>query len=86
MITENGGAVCWPEQAPIILSPIAVIADHRQQLQQCFQQIQQHWPQLQPAADNAFRQTDWAFDVAGLSPADLDWIAAIATEHGLDFL
>lgn len=86
VITENGGAICWPEQAPIILSPIAAIADHRQQLQHCFQQIQQHWPQLQPAADNAFRQTDWAFDVAGLSPADLDRIAAIATEQGLDFV
>lgn len=42
VMTENGGAICWPEQAPIILSPIAAIADHRQQLQQCFQQIQQH--------------------------------------------
>lgn len=86
VITENGGAICWPEQAPIILSPIAAIAEHRQQLQHCFQKIQQHWPQLQPAADNAFRQTDWAFDVAGLSTADLEQIAAIATEQGLDFV
>ncbi|AJD56361.1 HAD family hydrolase [Synechococcus elongatus] len=86
VMTENGGAICWPEQAPIILSPIAAIADHRQQLQQCFQQIQQHWPQLQAAADNAFRQTDWAFDVTGLTEADLTQIAAIAMGQGLDFV
>lgn len=86
VITENGGAICWPEQPPQILGNLPPIAEHRQQLAACFQKIQWHRPQLEAAADNAFRQTDWAFDVTGLTTTDLAAIRSIAIACGFDFV
>lgn len=69
-IAENGGlyfpgADAAPE--PLIALPF----DHRDRLAYAFGELQSEFPHLQPAIDNAFRLTDWTFDVQGLSPADL---------------
>lgn len=50
-------------------------ADHRHQLARMFAQLQAEFPQIQPAADNLFRLTDWTFDVKGLSSSELQQIS-----------
>ncbi len=75
-IAENGG-VYFPAEGPYqVLSDIPDLARHRQQLADQFHLLQHRYPQLKASTDNAFRMTDWTFDVAGLAPAD---IAAIAS-------
>lgn len=45
--------------------------NHRERLSETFKKLQQQFPYLQESPDNRFRLTDWTFDVAGLSQADL---------------
>lgn len=78
-IAENGGLFYRPSATqdtvdPEFLVPISNILAHRQQLAGMFQRLRVEFPQLQEAADNRFRLTDWTFDVAGLSDAVLDQI------------
>lgn len=85
-IAENGGLFYSPEQAdPVMLSAIDDVSQHRQMLLTQFQRLQQRYPQLIPSRDNPFRLTDWTFDVAGLSPTDLEWLAACCQDHGWGF-
>jgi HAD superfamily hydrolase (TIGR01484 family) len=75
-IAENGG-VYFPAEGPYqVLSDIPDLARHRRQLAEQFHLLQHRYPQLQPSTDNAFRITDWTFDVAGLTPAEITAIAS----------
>jgi HAD superfamily hydrolase (TIGR01484 family) len=63
-IAENGG-VYFPAEGPYqVLSDIPDLARHRQQLADRFSLLQHQYPQLKASTDNAFRITDWTFDVA----------------------
>jgi len=85
-IAENGGLYySQPEMSPEILVPLASIPNHRKQLATIFQQLCLSFPQLQQSPDNAFRFTDWTFDVAGLSASDLTQIAQQCQEQGYSF-
>jgi hypothetical protein len=80
-IAENGGLFFNRGWDQTVGKPEVLVAlpgganpdwlDHRQQLATLFAQLQAEFPQIQPAADNLFRLTDWTFDVQGLSPLEL---------------
>ncbi|MCD8486732.1 MAG: Cof-type HAD-IIB family hydrolase [Desertifilum sp.] len=85
-IAENGGLFYQANsEQPILLTPIAELKTHRQQLQEMFRQLQAEFPQLQESIDNAFRLTDWTFDVAGLSPDILDRLRDRTQQAGWGF-
>ncbi|PSN17335.1 HAD family hydrolase [filamentous cyanobacterium CCP5] len=85
-IAENG-CLYFPkaDAEPAFLTPIDDIAAHRQALEAMFATLQQTIPYLQPATDNPYRLTDWTFDVAGLSQADIDACAAACLDAGWGF-
>ena len=84
-IAENGGVFYAPDSSVHILSDIADIPTHRQQLAATFQELQTRYPQLQESVDNQFRLTDWTFDVQGLSAEDLNVMAQVCEQHGWSF-
>lgn len=83
-IAENGGLYFTKaNRYPTFLQPIA--ANHRQLLAQQFARLQQKYPQLQESSDNAFRLTDWTFEVTGLSLDDLQWMTHSCHKNGWGF-
>ena len=89
-IAENGGALFIPRcdrdtTAPELLVPITDLIQHRQALQTAFQSLQVKFPHLREAADNAYRLTDWTFDVAGFSVVELDWMRDHLAQQGWGF-
>lgn len=70
-IAENGG-LYFPHADAAPEPLVALTADHRDRLAQVFAELQRDFPALQPAIDNAFRLTDWTFDVQDLSESDLE--------------
>ncbi|BAZ04947.1 HAD-IIB family hydrolase [Calothrix sp. NIES-3974] len=85
-IAENGGLFyAANSDIPVFLTEIEDIQAHRQQLGDVFRQIQRQFPQIQESADNRFRITDWTFDVAKLTPGQLQHIQAICLELGWGF-
>jgi HAD superfamily hydrolase (TIGR01484 family) len=84
-IAENGG-LYYPALGPYqLLSNIPDIGIHRQKLRSAFAMLKQQYPQLQESSDNAFRLTDWTFEVEGLSQAELGSIATQCQEWGWSF-
>ena len=82
-IAENGG-LYFSSQTPQFLTSISV-TQHRQQLEQTFQYLKRQFPWLQESADNAFRLTDWTFDVKGLSPIQLQQLSDLCQQQGWSF-
>ncbi|MEO0868284.1 MAG: HAD family hydrolase [Cyanobacteria bacterium J06642_11] len=83
-IAENGGLYFTKTNSyPTFLQPIA--PNHRQLLLQQFERLQQRYPQLKESSDNAFRLTDWTFEVTGLSLEDLQWMTDHCHDHGWGF-
>ncbi len=83
-ICENGGIFYQGETARFLV-PIADVAQHRQALAAMFGQLQQRFPAIRAASDNQFRLTDWTFDVAGLSRAQLQEMAQMCQDMGWGF-
>jgi hydroxymethylpyrimidine pyrophosphatase-like HAD family hydrolase len=84
-IAENGGVFC-PQDGPYqLLGDFPPLSTHRQHLADAFSQLQQRYPQLKASTDNAFRLTDWTFDVEGLSEGDLGAIALQCQAWGWSF-
>lgn len=84
-IAENGG-LYYPALGPYqLLSDIPNIGIHRQRLRSAFEMLKQQYPQLQESSDNAFRLTDWTFDVEGLSQTELGAISTQCQEWGWSF-
>ncbi|MEO0948538.1 MAG: HAD family hydrolase, partial [Cyanobacteria bacterium J06641_5] len=83
-IAENGGVFLPGDRADIQVLP-AITGEHRQKLAAFFARLQQAFPQLQEATDNAFRLTDWTFDVTRLTAADLTALAARCEAAGWGF-
>lgn len=75
-IAENGGLFYLSgNDAPITLTPISKLHNHRQQLAEIFHKLKIEFPQLQETSDNRFRMTDWTFDVQGLSMEQLQYLS-----------
>ncbi|WP_017653242.1 HAD family hydrolase [Fortiea contorta] len=85
-IAENGG-LCYlsGKDTPIALTPISDLASHRQHLATTFQKLQTRFPQIQESADNRFRITDWTFDVAALTPSELQTLSQLCQDMGWGF-
>lgn len=83
-IAENGGLFCNQSDQQLLVS-IADLNQHRQQLAQMFAQLQQEFPQIRESSDNAFRLTDWTFDVQGLSLEELQQMDQRCQEQGWGF-
>lgn len=90
-IAENGGVYLpaptgCADPAPELLTSLSDLATHRQRLGDMFRQLQAQCPQIAPAADNAFRLTDWTFSVADLPPDTLHQLGQICQQAGWGFV
>jgi len=90
-IAENGGVYLpaptgHTDPAPELLTPLPDLAAHRQSLRDMFHQLQAQCPQLAPAADNAFRLTDWTFGVADLPTDTLHHLDHLCQQTGWGFV
>jgi HAD superfamily hydrolase (TIGR01484 family) len=83
-ICENGGLFYRGETAEFLVD-LPDIAAHRAQLARMFAQLQQRFPAIWASSDNAFRLTDWTFDIADLDVADLQTITQICADAGWGF-
>jgi HAD superfamily hydrolase (TIGR01484 family) len=83
-ICENGGLFYHGEMAEYLVD-LPEIPEHRQQLATMFQRLQAQFPQLCPSSDNAFRLTDWTFDITGLGLTDLQTMAQLCAQSGWGF-
>lgn len=85
-IAENGGLFYRADsEHPILLTPIADLTDHKQNLALVFQQLQLKFPQIQESGDNRFRITDWTFDVADLTLDELQIMGNLCQNMGWGF-
>ncbi|MGC1308681.1 MAG: HAD family hydrolase [Phormidesmis sp.] len=77
-IAENGGLyISKSDPQPLILPDIPKLSSHRDRLSSLFERLRVRRPQLKPALDNAYRITDWTFDIDGLLRADFDQMQEI---------
>ncbi|BCL35533.1 HAD family hydrolase [Nostoc sp. MS1] len=85
-IAENGG-LFYPSgsEQPVLLTSITDVTQHRQDLAVVFQQLKLKFPQIEESGDNRFRITDWTFDVANLTPDELQIMGNICQEMGWGF-
>jgi hydroxymethylpyrimidine pyrophosphatase-like HAD family hydrolase len=83
-IAENGGIFYQGETAQF-LGQIDDMARHRDHLSTMFQRLKAQFPPIEPSSDNPFRLTDWTFNVAGLSAADLGVMADLCQQHHWSF-
>ncbi len=85
-IAENGG-LFYPsgDDQPVALTSIPDFEAHRRSLAVAFAQLKLKFPQLQESADNRFRATDWTFDVADLSPQELEILSHLCQGMGWEF-
>ncbi|MFK8185475.1 MAG: HAD family hydrolase [Phormidesmis sp.] len=90
-IAENGGVyinkpVPGKEGTePTVLPDIPRMTQHRTRLETLFNKLKSRYPSLRPATDNAFRITDWTFDIEGLSPDDIALIQETCVHHTMGF-
>ncbi|MGF1499898.1 MAG: HAD family hydrolase [Elainellaceae cyanobacterium] len=84
-IAENGGVFLFPDGTSETLTPIADPLAHRQALARMFYALKAQFPQLQEAADNPYRITDWTFDIANLDEADVQAIQKQCEAAGWSF-
>lgn len=83
-IAENGG-LFYRGEVPELLVPIPEIQLHRQKLAEMFAKLQSYFPNLQESQDNAFRLTDWTFDVAGLTLKEIETMNSLCQQTGWGF-
>lgn len=85
-IAENGG-LYLPKASlePVILPDIPRMSSHRERLSALFERIRKYYPQLQPSADNAYRITDWTFDIGELRQAEISGIQKLCAEQSMGF-
>ncbi|MGB3615954.1 MAG: HAD family hydrolase [Elainellaceae cyanobacterium] len=91
-IAENGGIFCLSEEGLPAGGHRAfdsdledTLADHRQALGEIFAGLKATVPRLQESADNAFRLTDWTFDVADLTESELTLLGDRCRAQGWGF-
>jgi hypothetical protein len=85
-MAENGGVyIAGANVEAEVLTELPDLSEHRLQLSKWFAELQQRFPQITPSSDNPFRLTDWTFDVAGLTQADLDQLKQLCNQSGWGF-
>lgn len=85
-IAENGGLYVPGANAEAeLLVDLPNGSAHRQQLSAMFDTLRQQCLDLTPSSDNPFRLTDWTFDVAGLTQAQLDQLKQTCQAAGWGF-
>jgi HAD superfamily hydrolase (TIGR01484 family) len=86
-IGENGGCYFSPTTDCQLLPHLKIkeINKHRDQLTDCFWQLQGSHAKLQESSDNRFRLTDWTFNIDQLSASDLWEIGAQCERWGWNF-
>jgi len=91
-IAENGGVFCLSEGGlpaggyRIFDGALdGTLAEHRQALGAMFAELTDMIPRLQESADNAFRLTDWTFDVADLTTDELQQLGDRCGTQGWGF-
>ncbi|MCU0551278.1 MAG: Cof-type HAD-IIB family hydrolase [Leptolyngbya sp. Prado105] len=83
-IAENGG-LFYRDEFQASLVPIPDLKLHRQKLAEMFEQLQSRFPDIQESSDNAFRLTDWTFDVAGLTVEALETMNSLCRSSNWGF-
>lgn len=83
-IAENGG-LFYRSDSQELLVPIPDVPLHRQQLATMFEKLRLYFPNLQESQDNAFRLTDWTFDVAGLTLKEIEAMHSLCQDNGWGF-
>jgi HAD superfamily hydrolase (TIGR01484 family) len=85
-LAENGG-LFYPSGnlESVALTPIPDLAKHRHSLASVFEKLQSQFPQIRESADNRFRLTDWTFDVAALTPDELQYLSHFCQQLGWGF-
>lgn len=85
-IAENGGLYIDKQNPePVILPDIPRMSQHRDRLENLFNKLKTRYPHLRPSADNAYRITDWTFDIGDLTPEDIALIQETCTHHTMGF-
>lgn len=84
-IAENGGLL-YPnhDTKPQFMTEINV-AEHRQQLNRVYKILKSKFTQIEESPDNAFRLTDWTFNVENLSLKELEQIDYVCRSEGYGF-
>lgn len=87
-IAENGGLFYSPHLDPagVLLSPIQDRVAHRHKLAEMFAQLMTEFPQIEVAADNAFRVTDWTYANPGFATDDLARMKQMCQAAGWGFV
>ncbi|MBE9013632.1 HAD family phosphatase [Pseudanabaenaceae cyanobacterium LEGE 13415] len=83
-IAENGG-LFYQGETQELLVPIEDVKLHRQKLAEMFLELRSSFPQIQESHDNAFRLTDWTFDVFGLSVEALEQMNLLCQRNNFGF-
>ncbi|WP_058997551.1 HAD family hydrolase [Leptolyngbya sp. NIES-2104] len=83
-IAENGG-LFYQGETQELLVPISDIKLHRQRLAEMFLELRSFFPKIQESNDNAFRLTDWTFDVSGLNLEDLKRLNSLCQNNDFGF-
>ena len=85
-IAENGGLyIDKRNPEPVILPDIPRMSHHRDRLANVFRYLCERYPNLKPSTDNAYRITDWTFDIDGFTPEDIAWMQQTSTKHAMGF-
>lgn len=97
-MAENGGvffgaSLCQEEVEPLVLShglganqaKVNGADANRSDLKRAFERLQELHPHLRVTVDNAFRLTDWTFDVRGVAAQVLADACGLAQAEGLEF-
>lgn len=86
-IAENGGLFCPHStvDAPQLLTDIPDIDAHRRALSATFDRLKARFPDIQTAADNQFRVTDWTFENQTFSAPDLEEMRSLCARDGWGF-
>lgn len=84
-IAENGGLFFSSEDEYRLTVDLGSLQEHRHKLASTFHTLKRTFPNLREALDNAFRFSDWTFDVRGLSQTDLAELQNQCESEGWSF-
>ena len=85
-IAENGGIYIHKQAPePMILPDIPRMTQHRDRLESLFNKLKTRYPTLRPSVDNAFRITDWTFDIDDLTAEDIALMQETCGHHAMGF-
>ncbi len=84
-LAENGGVCFRPDADSAEELLTALPADHRLRLRAAFEALRADFPQLEEAADNRFRLTDWTFANRDLSLENLQQLRQRCEAAGFGF-